>query len=105
MKFFFKNIYIILFFLVAFLSPTYSLAKNNEAHYNKKNISNYFLGIVSVNNASDEKVFNYLNKVQLLKDKHTKFNIEFLRNLILLEKFDEAVSFSKKIWKEDEFFF
>jgi len=105
MKFFLKNIYIILFSLAATLSSTYALAKNSEAHYNKDNISNYFLGIVSVNNASEKKVFNYLNRVKLLKDKHTKFNIEFVRNLILLEKFNEAVSFSKKIWKKDELFF
>ena len=34
-----------------------------------------------------------------------RFNAEFLRNLILLEKFNEAFAFSQSVWNEDELFF
>ena len=34
-----------------------------------------------------------------------QFNVEFVRTLILLRKFKEALKFSKEIWNEDEIFF
>ena len=49
--------------------------------------------------------FKFLSKVSVLKDKHSKFNIEYLRTLILLEKFELAFDFSRKVWLENELFF
>ena len=103
MKFLIKKIYIILFLLI--LVQPRVFAKDNKILYTSENISNYFLGIVSAQNDHNEKAYKYLNKVRSLKNSHSKFNIEFIRTLILLEKMDKAYTFSKSIWDENELFF
>ena len=103
MKFLIKKIYIILFLLI--LVQPRVFAKDIKILYTSENISNYFLGIVSVQNDHNKKAYKYLNKVRSLKNSHSKFNIEFIRTLILLEKMDKAYAFSKSIWDENELFF
>ena len=98
-----KN-YITLFVLILLL-PTEVFSKNSENYYKSDNISNYFLGVVSSNQDYNNDAFKYLKKVQLLKNIHSQFNLEFLRTLVLVEKFEKANSFAKDIWKEDELFF
>ena len=105
MKFLIKKIYIILFFLTIFLIQLEAFARDSKALYTRENISNYFLGIVSANNNFNNEALRYLKKVESLKNKHSKFNVEFVRLLVLLEKFDEAFIFSKSVWDENELFF
>ena len=105
MKFSIKKIYIILFLLTIFLIQPEAFARDSKIHYSGKNISNYFLGMLSVNKDHNKEALKYLNKVQLLKGRHSKYNIEFVRTLVLLEKFDKAVAFSKSVWDENELFF
>ena len=105
MKFLIKKIYIILFFLTIFLIQLEAFARDSKALYTRENISNYFLGIISANNNFNNKALRYLKKVESLKNRHSKFNVEFVRTLVLLEKFDEAFIFSKSIWDENELFF
>jgi len=103
MKFKLKKIYIILL-LVILIQPKV-FARDNKVLYTRENISNYFLGIISAKNYDSEKTYKYLKKVQLLKNHHSTYNIEFLHNLVVLEKFDKALAFSKNTWKADELFF
>ena len=105
MKFLIKKIYIILFLLTIFLIQPEAFARDSKIQYSGKNISNYFLGMLSVNKDHNKEALKYLNKVQLLKGRHSKYNIEFVRTLVLLEKFDKAVAFSKSVWDENELFF
>ena len=105
MKFLIKKIYIILFFLTIFLIQLEAFARDSKVLYTRENISNYFLGIISANNNFNNKAFRYLKKVESLKNRHSQFNVEFVRTLVLLEKFDEAFIFSKSIWDENELFF
>ena len=105
MKFLIKKIYIILFFLTIFLIQLEAFARDSKAPYTRENISNYFLGIVSANNNFNKEALRYLKKVESLKNRHSKFNVEFVRLLVLLEKFDEAFIFSKSVWDENELFF
>ena len=105
MKFLIKKIYIILFFLTIFLIQLEAFARDSKVLYTRENISNYFLGIVSANNNFNNEALRYLKKVESLKNRHSKFNVEFVRTLVLLEKFDEAFIFSKSIWDENELFF
>ena len=105
MKFLDKKIYIILLLLFILLFESKVFARDSKIQYTSEDISNYFLGIVSVSENYNNEAFKYLKKVQLLKDRHTKFNIEFIRTLILLEKFDQAINFSKKIWIQNELFY
>jgi len=105
MKFLIKKIYIILFLSIILLTATKVLASDNQIQYKRENISNYFIGIVSVSQNYNDKALKHLKKVQSIKNKHSQFNIEFIRTLVFLEKFDQAFSFSKTVWTEEEFFF
>jgi len=105
MKFLIKKIYIIFFLLTILLIKSEAFAKESSIQYKKKDISNYFSGIISINQVhNDNKAFNYLSKVQSIHNRHSQYNIEFIRTLILLEKFKQALVFSKKVWSEDELF-
>ena len=96
MKFLVNKIYIILFLLIILLFESKSFAKDNKIQYTKKDISNYFLGIISANQNYNNKAYKYLKKVKLAKNAHYKFNIEFIRTLVLLEKFGQAFTFFEK---------
>ena len=105
MKFFTKKIYIILFSLSILLIEPQVYAKDSKIQYTSENISNYFSGIISINQNHNNKAIKYLKKVESLKNKHTQFNIEFIRTLIQLGKFEKAFAFSKEVWIEEELFF
>jgi Tfp pilus assembly protein PilF len=105
MKFLIKKIYIILFLLTILLIGTKLFAKESKIRYSRENISNYFSGIISANQGSNNKAFDYLKKTKSLKNKHSKFNAEYVRTLILIEKFEQAFTFSKSVWANDEFIF
>ena len=105
MKFLIKKIYIILFLLIIFLIQPQAFSSDNKILYTKEDISNYFSGIISINQNYDNEAFKHLKKVKSLKNRHSQFNIEFVRTLVLLEKFDKAFAFSKSVWNENELFF
>ncbi len=105
MKFLIKKIYIIFFLLSILLIGPTVFAKESKIQYTKENISNYFSGIVSLNQNYNKAAFKHLKKVKSLKNRHSRFNIEFIRTLILVEKFEQAFAFSKSVWTDDEFVF
>ena len=105
MKFLIKKIYIILFLLIISLIGSKLLAKESKIRYSKENISSYFSGIISANQSRNNKAFDYLKKAKSLKNRHSKFNAEYIRTLILIEKFDQAFKFSKSVWSNKEFIF
>ena len=105
MKLFTKKIYLILFLIFSLFYTTKSISKDNNIRYTQENISNYFLGIILSNNNYSKDAHKHLNKLKFLKNSHRNYNIQFLRTLILLKKFDEAFEFSKNIWNEKELFF
>jgi len=105
MRYFIKNIYFILLLITILFLDTETFGKDSKVKYSRNNISNYLSGIVSVNQDYTNAAFKYLNKVQSLKNHHSNFNVQFIRTLILLEKFNQAFAFSKDVWLEDEYFF
>jgi len=105
MRYFIKKIYFILLLVTILFLDTATYGKDSKVKYSRNNISNYLSGIISVNQDYTNAAFKYLNKVQSLKNHHTNFNVQFIRTLILLEKFNQAFAFSKDVWLEDEYFF
>ena len=101
MKYLTKKVYIILIPIAILLSSTVTFSKDTKLRYSKDEISNYFSGIVSLNQNYTTTGFKYLNKVKSLKKTHSNYNVQFIRSLILLEKFEQAFTFSKSIWLED----
>ena len=105
MRFLNKKNYIILVLLIIFSVESKCFARDSKIQYSSDNISNYFLGIVSTNLEYNEKAFGHLNKVKLLTNRHTQFNIEYIRTLILLEKFKQAFFFSNNVWADEVLLF
>ncbi len=105
MKFLNIKIYIVFFVLIILSIDTTVLAKDSKIKYTREDISNYFLGVFSAGQNHNDNAFRYLKKVQSLQQIHSKYNIEFIRTLVLLEKFDKATTFAKNVWKEEELFF
>ena len=105
MRYFIKKIYFILLLTTILFLDVETFAKDRKVEYSHENISNYLSGIVSVDQYNTDVAFKYLNKVQSLKNDHSNFNVQFIRTLVLLEKFEQAFTFSKDVWLEDEYFF
>ena len=103
MKFCIKKIYIIL--ILAILIQPRVFARDNKDIYTRENISNYFSGIISAKNYNNKDAYKFLKKIQLLKNHHSRYNVEFINNLVLLGKFDKALAFSESIWDKNELFF
>ena len=68
-------------------------------------IRNYFLGVLSANQSNNKEALKYLKKVESIKNRHSQFNVEFIRTNVLLGKFKQAFAFSKSVWLVDELFF
>ena len=105
MKYFIKTIYLTAILTTGLLFINATFAKDAKFKYSKENVSNYFSGIVSLNQNYTYTGYKYLKKIQFLKNQHSNFNVHFLRSLVLLEKFDQAFKFSQDIWSEEELFF
>ena len=102
MQHFIKKINLVFLLLILLSFNTKSFSRDI---YSQDDISNYFLGIISAKQANSVKAYGYLNKVRSLKNKHSNFNVQFIRTLILLGKFEQAFAFSQNVWSEDKFFF
>jgi len=106
MKLLIKKAYIIFFSLIVILGESLVYARENNIEYNRKDISNYFSGIISINqDYNNKEAFKYLGNIKSIHSIHSQYNIEFLRTLVLIEKFKKANDFSRKVWSENELFF
>lgn len=105
MKFSNKKNYLILFFLLLSFFGTATHGKDNKIIYTKNDISNYFSGIISAERGLNDKAFEHFKEADGLKNKHNNYNIQFIRTLISLNKFEEAIRFSKSVWSEKESIF
>ena len=103
MKFTIKKIYILSLLLILFQSQTF--ARDSKVLHTGENISNYLSGLISLKNHDYNESYKYLKKIQLLKTHHSRYNVEYLSTLVVLEKFDRAFAFSESVSNEDEFFF
>ena len=81
------------------LYTTSSLSRNTEYAFSEKNISNYFSGIISINQNNTSQAFKYLKKAQSLHIQHRNYNAQFLKTLVLLRKFNESFDFANNGWQ------
>ena len=96
-------IYILIFF--SFLSNFNAYSSNQNKFYSKKNISNYFLGIVSSNNNNNKLALQYLSNLSLLKNNHDQFNRELVFALVQTQKIPKAFLYLKKLKTKNINFF
>ena len=105
MKHFIKIFYLILLLTAVQFIGQISFSKEAKIKYSKKDISNYFSGIVSSRQKNDDAAYEYFDRVKSLKNIHSNYNNQFIYTLISLGKFNKAFEFSRDVWIEDEFFF
>ncbi len=105
MKYLNKKIYLVFLLINLSLISSEAFSKNAKFSYSQEDIFNYFSGIVAMSQNNTTSGFKYLKKINSLKNIHYNYNVQYLRSLILLNKFDEAFSFSKEIWDEKILYF
>tara|TARA_B100001248_G_scaffold251382_1_gene226426 strand:+ start:776 stop:2470 length:1695 start_codon:yes stop_codon:yes gene_type:complete len=97
-KFNLKTIGQILFVIIIFsTSPAKSLDKFNKAD----RISNYFNGVLSLNDNQYDKSFKYLKKLNGLETSHIDYSEKYLYSLVNSGNFKEAFNYSKKLEKKN----
>ena len=105
MKLFIKTIYLTLI-VGLFLSNSPNVYSRDSVNkHTKEEISNYLSGVLSLNKNDIEKGFYYLNKKRSISKIHPNYNVNFIKSLVLLGRFEEAFDFANSIWKKDKFFF
>ena len=101
MKVFYLSCKIIvqIFFVIIFLStfPAKSLDKFDKAD----KVSNYFLGILLLNNNQYEDSQQYFNRLDGLENSHIDYSVKYLYSLINSENLNEAFNYSKKLEKKN----
>ena len=71
----------------------YSLIKaNNKKLYDNHNIRNYLYGSIQFNDNEHNSAAKNLNKLSLLRGKHSNYDIKFITSLVIEGKIDEAAN-------------
>lgn len=93
----FKLILQIFFFIFIFNSIN---AKNLDKYYSEDKISDYFSGIVSLDDNDYLEAYKYLKQLKGLEKHHAYYSQNYHYSLIVSERFQEAFNFSKKLEKQ-----
>ncbi len=86
-------------FVIIFLStsPAKSLDKFDRAN----NVSNYFSGILLLNDNQYEESFRYLKKLNGLETEHKSYSVKYLYSLVNSGNIKEAFNYAKKLEKKN----
>ena len=93
----FKIIICVLLFLNSF---NILRAKNIDKFYDAKDVTNYFSGILAVNDNQYQKSYNYLKFLNNLENSHYNYSRYYHYSLIALKKFKDAANYSTKLVKK-----
>jgi tetratricopeptide (TPR) repeat protein len=85
-------------FVIIFFSPL--CAKNLDKFNDAKQVSNYFSGILLLNDNHYNESYKYLRKLDGLESSHNNFSIKYLHSLINSRNYNEAFNYSKKLEKQ-----
>ena len=96
-------VYVLIF--LCFFSNFNVYSSDEKILYSKKDISNYFSGIVSSRNHNNKLALKYLNNLRYLKNSHDQFNRELVFALVQRQKIPEVFLYLKKIRKQNINFF
>ena len=87
-----------IFFVIIFFSTLQ--AKNIDKFNSGGNISNYFSGILLLNDNQYGESYKFLKRLNGLEENHLNYSSRYLYSLINLGKFDEAFKYAKKLEKK-----
>ena len=88
-----------IFFVIIFISTLQ--AKNIDKFNRGDNISDYFSGILLLNENQYDASYKFLKKLDGLEESHLSYSQKYLYSLINSGKFNEAFNYAKKIEKRN----
>jgi tetratricopeptide (TPR) repeat protein len=88
----FKLIIYVLLFLNTF---NILIAKSIDEFYNTKDVTNYFSGVLAINDNQYQKSYDYLKSLKNLEDSHYVYSQYFNYSLVALKKLKGATKYSK----------
>ena len=88
---------LIVFFLLFLNIFTFLPAKNIDKFSNSKDLSNYFSGIIAINDNQYQTSYRYFKSLNNLEESHYSYSQYYLYSLVTLQKFQDAASFSKEL--------
>ncbi len=86
-------------FVITFFSTleAKTLDKFNEGNY----ISDYFSGLLLLNDNQYDESYRFFKKLEGLEESHLEYSSRYLHSLVNLGKFNEAFNYSKKLEKRN----
>ncbi len=73
-------------------------------HFDSKNLSKYFSGIVAFENKNNSKALNFFNTSKTLLNKHEPYLKRYVYSLVLENKVNQAINVIKQNQNNSEFF-
>ena len=86
-------------FVIIFFSTLH--AKNLDKFNNADSVSNYFSGILLLNDNQYTESFEFLRKLNGLETSHINYSVKYLYSLVNSGNFNEAFNYSKKLEKQN----
>tara|TARA_B100000767_G_scaffold272785_1_gene301276 strand:+ start:713 stop:2407 length:1695 start_codon:yes stop_codon:yes gene_type:complete len=86
-------------FVIIFFSTLH--AKNLNKFNNADHVSDYFSGILLLNDNQYNESFNFFKRLDGLESTHIDYSIKYLLSLINSGNFDKAFGYSKKLEKQN----
>ncbi len=74
-----------------------SLDKFNEGNF----VSDYFLGLLLLNDDQYDESYRFLKKLEGLEESHPNYSSRYINSLVNLGKFNEAFNYSRKLEKKN----
>ena len=91
---------LIIFFLIFLNFFNFLSAKNIDKFSNSKDLSNYFSGIIAINDNEYQASYNYLKSLNNLEESHYSYSQYYLYSLVTLKKFKDAGNYSRELEKK-----
>ncbi len=100
-----KKITIVLILFLLYQSPLFSKSTSFN-QFNSKNLSNYFSGIVALENKNNSAALNFLNSSKILINRHDQYLEKLVMTLVLEDKVSQAINLIKvnSMQKNSQFF-
>ena len=89
------------FYILLLISPSVGF----EKLYKEDSLSNYFSGIVSLQDNKYEDSYNFFKNLNNFEDEHSIYSKSFIETLVNNSKINEAFRYSKKLKKKEMNFF
>jgi tetratricopeptide (TPR) repeat protein len=88
---------LIIFFLLFLNVFNVLLAKNIDKFSNSNDLTNYFSGIIAINDSKYQASFDYFKTLNDLEESHYTYSRYYLYSLVALKKFKNAANYSRQL--------